>query len=154
MSEYMSFFIRRDVENFVPLFTFSRNCVIYEILRYSVPYGKISPLSYHTLENKSNECERRIKDTEDRIKRCEEERALIASFNNSVEEKMEALADNAQWLGEIKDNLEEERRALYTIIALIDIVEEIRFNDAWDKDKYIYAGIEVCSPTTKDVIEK
>jgi hypothetical protein len=37
---------------------------------------------------------------------------------------------------------------------LIDIIECIRFNDAWDKDKYIYAGIEVDdSITAEDVIE-
>jgi hypothetical protein len=88
------------------------------------------------------------------INQIKEERALIASFNNSVDEKISALIDIAEQDKELRDELEEERRAGYTIVALIDIIECIRFNDAWDKDKYIYAGIEVDdSITAEDVIE-
>ena len=79
---------------------------------------------------------------------------LIASFNNTVDEKMDALQDNAECIKEYEEELEDERRALYTIVALIDIIESIRFNKEWDKDVYIYGGIEVGDDiTAEDVIE-
>lgn len=154
MSEYISFFIRREQNNFIPLFTFSRNNSIYQVFRNIIPYEKVRAISYNELENKYRECERRMDNITKSINQIKEERALIASFNNSVDEKISALIDIAGQDKELRDELEEERRAGYTIVALIDIIESIRFNDVWDKDKYIYAGIEICDPTDKDVIEK
>lgn len=154
MSEYISFFIRREQSNFIPLFTFSRNNSIYQIFQNIIPYEKVRAISYNELENKYRECERRMENITKSINQIKEERALIASFNNSVDEKISALIDIAEQDKELRDELEEERRAGYTIVALIDIIENIRFNDAWDKDKYIYAGIEVCDNiTVEDVIE-
>ena len=154
MSEYISFFIRREQNNFIPLFTFSRNNSIYQVFQNIIPYEKVRAISYNELENKYRECERRMENITKSINQIKEERALIASFNNSVDEKISALIDIAEQDKELRDELEEERRAGYTIVALIDIIENIRFNDAWDKDKYIYAGIEVCDNiTAEDVIE-
>lgn len=154
MSEYISFFIRREQNNFIPLFTFSRNNSIYQVFRNIIPYEKVRAISYNELENKYRECERRMENITKSINQIKEERALIASFNNSVDEKISALIDIAEQDKELRDELEEERRAGYTIVALIDIIENIRFNDAWNKDKYIYAGIEVDdSITAEDVIE-
>lgn len=154
MSEYISFFIRREQNNFIPLFTFSRNNSIYQVFRDIIPYEKVRAISYNELENKYRECERRMDNITKSINQIKEERALIASFNNSVDEKISALIDIAGQDKELRDELEEERRAGYTIVALIDIIESIRFNDALNKDKYIYAGIEVCDNITmEDVIE-
>lgn len=154
MSEYISFFIRREQNNFIPLFTFSRNNSIYQVFRNIIPYEKVRAISYNELENKYRECERRMDNITKSINQIKEERALIASFNNSVDEKISALIDIAGQDKELRDELEEERRAGYTIIALIDIIESIHFNNVLNKDKYIYAGIEVRDNiTAEDVIE-
>lgn len=154
MSEYISFFIRRGQNNFIPLFTFSRNVSIFQSFRYALPYERVRAISLNELENKELEFKRRSDDVIKRIGRLKEERALIASFNNTVDEKMDALQDNAECIKEYEEELEDERRALYTIVALIDIIENIRFDKEWDKDVYIYGGIEVGDDiTAEDVIE-
>ena len=91
MSEYISFFIRRGQNNFIPLFTFSRNASIFQSFRYALPYERVRAISLNELEDKELECERRSDDVIKRIDRLKEDRALIASFNNSVDEKMDAL---------------------------------------------------------------
>lgn len=154
MSEYISFFIRRGQNNFIPLFTFSRNSSIFQSFRYALPYERVRAISLNELEDKELECERRSDNVIKRIDCLKEDRALIASFNNTVDEKMDALQDNAECIKEYEEELEDERRALYTIVALIDIIENIRFNKDWNKDVYIYGGIEVGDDiTAEDVIE-
>lgn len=154
MSQYMSFFIRRDANIFVPLFTFSRSCALYQQFDYTVPYEKVRALSYSELEKYLGKCESCIVKLKDSVRKANERKTLIASFNNPVDEKVEALYEVEHDIREIEDSIQEVERAYYSILALIDIVDEIRFNPAYDKDNYIYAGIEVCDPTDKDVVEK
>ena len=154
MSQYMSFFIRRDSDNFVPLFTFSRSSALYQQFDYTVPYEKVRALSYSELEKYLGKCESYIVKLKDSIRKANEKKTLIASFNNPVDEKVEALNEVEYDIREAEDSIREVERAYYSILALIDIVDEIAYNPAYDKDKYIYAGIEVCDPTSEDVVEK
>ena len=154
MSEYMTFFIRRDSDNFVPLFTFSRSCKIYQRFQHEVPYEKVSALSYSVLSDALNGLHDFIIQCKDNIRKLEYEKTFVASFNNSVEEKMEALSDIKELIAENEEDIRDTERAYYSVLALIDIVDEIAYNPAYDKDRYIYAGIEVCDPTDKDVEEK
>ena len=154
MSEYMSFFIRRDSDNFVPLFTFSRNSALYQQFNYTVPYEKVRALSYPELEKVLGRCESCIVKLKDSIRKANEKKTLIASFNNPVDEKVEALNEVEYDIHETEDSIRDTERAYYSVLALIDIVDEIAYNPAYDKNKYIYAGIEVCDPTDKDVEEK
>ena len=154
MSQYMSFFIRRDLDNFVPLFTFSRSSALYQQFDYTVPYEKVRALSYSELEKYLGKCESYIVKLKDSIRKANEKKTLIASFNNPVDEKVEALNEVEYDIREAEDSIREVERAYYSILALIDIVDEIAYNPAYDKDKYIYAGIEVCDPTSEDVVEK
>ena len=154
MSQYMSFFIRRDSDNFVPLFTFSRSSALYQQFDYTVPYEKVRALSYSELEKYLGKCESCIVKLKDSIRKANERKTLIASFNNPVDEKVEALNEVEYDIREAEDSIREIEHAYYSVLALIDIVDEIAYNPAYDKDKYIYAGIEVCDPTDKDVEEK
>lgn len=154
MSEYMSFFIRRDANIFVPLFTFSRSSALYQQFDYTVPYEKVRALSYSELEKYLGKCESCITKLKGSIRKANERKTLIASFNNSVDEKVEALNEVEYDIRGAEDSIREVERAYYSILALIDIVDEIAYNPAYDKDKYIYAGIEICDPTNKDVEEK
>lgn len=154
MSEYMTFFIRRDTENFVPLFTFSRSCKIYQRFQHEVPYEKVSALSYNALNDALNGLHDSIIQYKDHIRKLKDEKTFVASFNNSVEEKMAALCDIEEVIAENEEDIRDAERAYYSILALTDIIDEIAYNPAYDKDRYIYAGIEVCDPTSKDVEEK
>lgn len=154
MSEYMTFFIRRDTENFVPLFTFSRNSALFQQFDHTVPYEKVRALPYSELEKVLGRCESCIVKLKDSIRKANEKKTLIASFNNSVDEKVEVLNEVDYDIHETEDSIREVERAYYSVLALIDIVDEIAYNPAYDKDRYIYAGIEVCDPTDKDVEEK
>lgn len=150
----MTFFIRLDTENFISLFTFSRSCKIYQQFQHSVPYEKVGALSCNTLNDALYSLHDSIVQYKDHIKKLKDEKTFIASFNNSVEEKMAALCDIEEVIAENEEDIRDTERAYYLVLALIDIVDEIRFNPAYDKDRYIYAGIEICNPTSKDVEEK
>lgn len=137
MSQYMSFFIRRDANIFVPLFTFSRSCKIYQRFQHQVPYEKVSALSYSVLNDTLNGLHDSIIQYKDNIKKLENEKTFIASFNNSVEEKMAVLCDIKDVIAENEEDIRDTERAYYSVLALIDIVDEIVYNSVYDKDKYI-----------------
>ena len=99
-------------------------------------------------------CESCIIKLKDSIRKANEKKTLIASFNNSVDEKIEVLNEVDYDIHETEDSIREVERAYYSVLTLIDIVDEIAYNPAYDKDRYIYVGIEVCDPTDKDVEEK
>ena len=85
---------------------------------------------------------------------------LVASFNNSVEDKIEAIKSARETLREREEVVEEIKVALAFTNFLIDIYNEVEDSNYYYKEeekidptKYLYFGIECNIPSIAEVEE-
>ena len=155
MSAYIQFFMRRGNE-FIPLMTYSRSNTIYQVFEHILPWGKIKAISYDTISAKIAECNSLVSKNEEKIKELNQKKTLVASFNNSVEEKMQVLFDIDEAIEEYNEDIAMGNRAAYICIFLQDLMEEVMYgeeSEKYDKNEYIYGGYEVGTPTLEDIEE-
>lgn len=155
MSSYIQFFMRRGNE-FIPLMTYSRSNTIYQIFEHILPWEKIKAISYDTISEKIAECNSLVSKNEEKIKELNQKKTLIASFNNSIEEKMQVLFDIDEAIEEYNEDIAMGNRAAYICIFLQDLMEEVMYgeeSEKYDKNEYIYGGYEVGTPTLNDIKE-
>ena len=159
MSSYINFFIRSD-DKFLPLSDFSRSSEIYQRLNNNVPYEKLRALTYNELNNIVNDIIEDTRKYNNRILKYKKEIELIATFNNSAEEKLEAIDSAESTIKDIEESISELNFAqgwFDSLCRIIDSASEYTdedYNHLIDASKYIYAGIETpLVPTLEDIKE-
>lgn len=92
MSQYMSFFVRKGYV-FCPIGTYSRSSTIYAEFNenLNVSYEKVMPLNDKQLSCVMESIKDSLKDLNASREQYEKKRALIATCNNSLNEKLEAF---------------------------------------------------------------
>lgn len=151
MSAYIQFFIRHE-NIFLPIGTFSRGNYIYQLFNDFAPWEKIRPITISDLERIRNEMVLDIEKAKDQLKEIKERRALVATFNNSVEDKLEALMGYDEYEQGVKDDLAMAEYTRGYLNTLSDILDDIQFDERYDSDTYIYVGVEVGNPTIDDIV--
>ena len=152
MSAYIQFFIRNN-ETFMPIGTYCRSSVIYQAFDEYIPWEKIRPLNEPLLRRIYGEVMDEVQYCKNYISKIKEQREFIASFNNTVEEKMEMLNNVEETLSEYESDLDNLNNVKNYILFLNDIIEAVEFEDDIDENAYLYAGVEVGShPTTEDIM--
>lgn len=148
MSMYVNFFIKRD-NKFIRIADYSRNSQIYKITSDCLPYGKARALTIFDLENFSNTVREDIIECKKRIEKINTCINNISNFNNSIEDKLEAIhtyeMDKSDW----EDDIEELQFAKNFFMFLEDLIESGIYgeeNKEMNSNKYLYAGIEVGEP--------
>lgn len=157
MSSYINFFIRSD-DKFLPLGDFSRSSEIYQRLHNDVPYEKLRALTYNKLDSIEDDIIEDKRVLNDKIRNYKKEIDLIATFNNSTEEKLEAINSTKEVIRDCQESIDELDFAkgwFNSLCRMIDSASDYtdeNYNHLINADKYIYAGIEApCVPTLKDV---
>lgn len=144
MSQDMYFFARSDHNDFVQIDCFSRNHSIYkratEII--SIPYEKIALVHAADLRKCADITQGYIELVKDRIKKIQERIELISTFNNSVDEKIEAVNYYSDGLFEDEQDLDENIFAQNFFIMLQNIQAPI------------YIGIDCGSLVTLENIKE
>lgn len=160
MSSYINFFIRSN-DKFLPLGDFSRSSEIYQRLHNDVPYEKLRALTYAELDSIEDDILEDKRVIKDKITNYTKEIALIATFNNSVEEKLEEIDTIKEMIKDGEESIAELDFAkgwFNSLCRMIDSASDYTdedYNHLLDADKYIYAGVEVpCVPTLKDVADE
>ena len=151
MSAYIQFFIRNE-NVFLPIGTFSRGNYIYQLFNNFAPWEKIRPITISDLERIHNEMISDIEKAKDQLKEIDKRRALIATFNNSTEEKLEALEGYDEYEQGVKDDLAMAEYTKGYLNTLSDILDDVQFDERYDSDAYLYVGVEVGNPTVDDII--
>lgn len=148
MSMYVDFFIKRD-NKFIRIADYSRNSQIYEITSHYLPCEKVRALTIHDLEKFSSIARENIEECKKRIGKINMHISNISGFNNSVEDKLEAIhtyeMDKSDW----EDDIEELQFAKNFFTFLEDLIESgiyVEESKEINSDKYLYAGIEVGEP--------
>lgn len=141
MSAYIQFFIRHE-DTFLPIGTFSRNNAIYQVFDGIAVWEKIRPVGEPILDDTEKIVKEFIGVSEKALARANEEKNMIANFNNSVEEKLQSINEYNSYIAEITDDIRGLEAAQQYLWFLRDILESIEYTD-FNKKPYLYVGIEV-----------
>ena len=153
MSTYTQFFIRHE-NTFLPIGSFVGGNYICQLFNNFAPWEKIRPITISDLERIRNEMVFDIGKAEEQLKEIDKRRALIATFNNSTEEKLEAISGCDEYEAEIKDDLKMAEYAKGYLNTLSDILDDVQFDERYDSDTYLYVGVEVGNPTVDDIVQE
>ena len=158
MSQYIHFFIR-STDKLLPIRSASGSSSIYHFFSDYAPYEKARALSMQELQNIREEIDIRIGEW---TRRIEDERTnlqLIASFNNSIEDKIEALEFARNSIQENEEYVNEMKEALaftYFLMGMYNEADDTKYEDETarlDPTKYLYFGIECGTPSIAKIEE-
>jgi hypothetical protein len=158
MSQYIQFFVR-STDRLLPIYTTSRASSIYHFFRDYAPYGKARALSMNELQNIREEINMQIDEWARRIERDRTNLQLIASFNNPIEDKIEALESARGFIQENEEYVNEMKEALaftYFLMEMYNEAEDAKYEDETarlDPTKYLYFGIECGTPSIAEIEE-
>lgn len=128
MSSYVHVFLRSPHNDFIQVAEGSRNSRLYALLGTVAPYGGITNLS-----------KEKIKTILDTIKEDEKEysltfeknlhhQELIATFNNSISDKITAIKDIDRDNMDLQYDIEENMSAKSLLYTLLDVIEFADYN--------------------------
>ena len=158
MSQYIHFFVR-STDRLLPICTASRSSAISHFFSDYAPYGKARALSMQDLQNIREEINTQI---DEWTRHIEENRAnlqLIASFNNSIEDKIEALESARDSIRENEEFVREMKEALaftYFLMGMYNEADDTKYEDETARlnpNKYLYFGIECGIPSIAKIEE-
>ena len=158
MSQYIRFFVR-STDRLLPIRTTSRSSSIYYFFSKYAPYGKARALSVRELRNICEEIDRQIDEWTRHIEEDRTNLQLIASFNNSIEDKIEALESARGSIRENEEFVSEMKEALAFTRFLMEMYNEAddtKYEDETarlDPTKYLYFGIECDTPSIAEIEE-
>ena len=159
MSQYIHFFIR-STGKLLPIRTASRSSSIYQFFCDYAPYEKVRALSMGMLQEIREEISKQISKWTHQIEEDQKDLQLVASFNNSVEDKIEAMKSARDAIRENEELVNEKKEALAFTYFLTDMYNEVEDSNYYYKEeekidptKYIYFGIE-CGVTSIAEVEE
>ena len=159
MSLYIHFFIR-STDKLLPIYTASRSSAIYRFFGDYAPNEKVRALSMDELKEIYEEISAQFDEWMRRIEESRTNLQMIASFNNSVEDKMGALEIARDKIREDKEVMWEIENALAFTDFLMNICEEAEDTQYYDEEeakidptKYLYFGVECGTPSIAEIEE-
>lgn len=155
MSQYMSFFVRKGYV-FCPIGTYSRSSTIYREFNdnLDVSYEKVMPLNDNQLSRVKESIKDRLNDLNASKEQYEKKRALIATCNNSLNEKLEAFEQFDEYIKDYEELVDEYNYVMNFVHFLHRIVDDVKYGeDNIDENHYLYVGIECAHPEFEDVID-
>lgn len=143
MSEYMTFVVRKG-DIFTPIYTCTRSSEVFQDMKSVAEYGFLIEVHKDELAECIESERACARDLEKDVELVESNKRLVADWKNSVEEKVEALAQYDLARQEILDRIEEVRTTAERLQFLYDIAEELEyFKDYSKKESGLYVGIEI-----------
>lgn len=156
MSQYIHFFTR--VNNlFVPISTFPRDSAIYHVFS-AAPYEKIEKLTLDDIKRATDALENDCHYWDEQLQKNERRKNIIATFNNTAEEKLNAIEECEQEHQNLMQFADEAQYGLSFCEFLLDMLDEFEDYTEHQKDKTdtypeLYYGVEIGYPTVDDIKE-
>ncbi len=153
MSAYIEFFIKGK-DRFYPIASYCRNSEVYRVMSEGAPWEKVRALSVERLNTYRSFMLEDVMKEEKRINEQEHELQLIPTFNNSIEEKIDAIDSVKELIADKKEDIKAAKYVINFIDFLIDIINEVKYGEHEDLDpnSYLYYGIECWEPTVNDIV--
>lgn len=152
MSQYLEIYVKSKEDNFTYLDAFSRSAFMYRLFNEDVgaPYEKVRKMTKARLQEAIEIGTGYLQGIIDRKKKQEDTLQLISSFNNSVDEKMEAIYEHQEILEEYDESIVEWEWTMNYLRVLLNMVESMSYEG---NKAGLYYGIEVGNPTVDDIVE-
>ena len=152
MSQYLEIYIKSKEDNFTYLDAFSRSTCMYQLFDRDIgaPYEKVRKMTKAHLQEAIEIGSGYLQSITERKKKQEDTLQLISSFNNSVDEKMEAIYEHQEYLEEYDDSITEWEWTLNYLRVLLNMAENMSYEES---KTGLYYGIEAGSPTLEDIVE-
>lgn len=157
MSQYIHFFTR--VNNiFIPISTFPRDSAVYHVFS-AAPYEKIEKLTLDDIKRAADALENDCRYWDEQLQKNERRKNIIATFNNSAEEKLKAIEDCEQEHQNLMQFADEAQYGLNFCVFLLDMLDEFESYAEHQKDQTkncpeLYYGVEIGYPTVDDIKEE
>ena len=152
MSYYIYFFVKVG-DKFAPISSFSKSTKIYELFEDVALWEKVCPLSEVKLREVLHDASDQDQELSKKLDEMPARKALIASFNNSVNEKMEALSElesDECYLQEERDEMQRAVEFVQFLMWVEDEASSAAYADTcFNAEKYLYVGIE-CGYTPEE----
>lgn len=152
MSSYINFYIRSQ-DNFISIGDFCRSSCIYQAVKSFAPYEKLRPLNRSILESAINNLNASMENTKHIIENYQNQIKLIATFNNSADEKIDAISDYDEQIKGQQDEYDDLVSSKYYMQFLLGIIEANKYVDEIDENELLFMGEEVGSPTVNDIVQ-
>lgn len=154
MSHYTHIFLEKQ-HTFIEVSCTSRNYALSEMFRDYAPWEKIREVTYYDLQCIYSQYNKELTNWKQHRKELEERINVIATFNNTIDEKLDAWRDIDESIEETKATINELESALNTLRLLQDILDESLINSKYESiaPVHIYAGTECGSNVTVKNIE-
>lgn len=138
MSQYINFYAHKNGV-FISLTDYSRSNPIYKALEYEVPYEKGCVLTKEILSRAIDWFDIEIHAYESRIGKLAKENELIAKFTDPIEEKLNLINENLDYIEDCKNEIEElkaQKAELYFIFRIeAEIWVGIEYNPNHDEEE-------------------
>lgn len=155
MSAYTHIFVEKQGA-FIEISCTGRSSMLSKIFANYAPWEKIREVTYEDLQKIYSEQASELADCKHHLREQKRRINVIASFNNTVDEKMDAWRDLDEGIDEAKEAIAELEAALHTVDLLKDIAYNSQLAAKYDHATpvRIYAGTECGSDVTVEDIEK
>ena len=151
MSEYVDFYIRSHGDEFIPLQSFCRVTPIYGTLASVLPYGKIKAVNLFLLTQAKQNLESQAKHIKGAIELQKETIDFIKNTNDLLADKLDARYDALRTIEEYDDELDIVKSNINFVEVFVDLLTQLSFYGDYDKDKFLYAGIECGDPSIENI---
>lgn len=138
MSQYAQFFLKHN-GSYTNIAEFSRSNAIYQLVQHIFPYGQSMKVDTDTLIDLRQMATDQIDGCKKSIRKYQDKITAIQSFNNSVDEKLEAIHRYEEIIEEYEQDIEGYAFA-EDFFLILEQMAEYSGNE-------IYAGIECEKPT-------
>lgn len=138
MSQFAQFFLKHN-GSYTNIAEFSRSNAIYQLVQHIFPYGQSMKVDTDTLIDLRQMATEQIDGFKACIRKYQDKITMIQSFNNSVEEKLEAIHNYDEAIEEYEQDINKYTFA-EDFFLILEQMAEYSGNE-------IYAGIECGTPT-------
>lgn len=146
MSTYTEVYLRKG-NTFALLSSTGASSCRSEMLSNYAPWGELRPLEASEVRTIISEYTKHLHDWEERVRLFESRKSVIAAFNNTPEEKIEALNELDNDINEIHETIEQIKAELNFMDLLDDIL-----GYSEESGVYVYIGQETpLNPTPADI---
>lgn len=139
MSQYINFYIKTEKEKYINILNYSRNSVVYEYMEKYAPYDDGKEITDKVLASIFEDVRSEKSKYEETLNKFKDRAKLVASFNNTVEEKMEEINNIEECIAstnEVKDELDFFENFLGVISAMTEDLKygynTLMFGIEWD----------------------
>lgn len=143
MSQYLNLYLKVKDDLFIPIYSVTRNSVLYNNMQNYVPYGKTTPLTINLLDALIEGIDKDKLDFITQKNYMEAGKYDIYKCEAGLSEKMDMIREQDRDIKLLDELIEEYDDTIRVIRFLKEIINNAYYSECIDNlDDCIYAGIE------------